>query len=166
MKFEIKHCSVLDSGAEVIVNAANNNLSYGGGVCGAIFEKAGVEDLEYACSLYGFVETGDAVITDGFKSGAKYIIHSVGPNIWQNPNDWKDKLSAAYKRALELADDKAVKSIAFPCISTGIFGCPIEDATKIAIRVVSEFQPTSLDKCYFCCYTKEELNIYNRYLKC
>ena len=82
MKFEIKNCSVLDAGAEIIVNAANNYLSCGGGVCGAIFAKAGDLELEAECKEYGFVPTGSAAITSGLKTGAKYIIHAVGPNFY------------------------------------------------------------------------------------
>ena len=160
MKFEIKHCSVLDSNAEIIVNAANNYLSCGGGVCGAIFAKAGDLELEAECKEYGFIPTGSAAITNGLKTGAKYIIHAVGPNIYMDKNDWQEKLASAYRNSLLIADDAGVKSIAFPCISTGIFGCPLEESTEIALDVVSKFNPKNLDICCFCCYTEDEFETY------
>ena len=161
MKFEIKHCSVLDSGADIIVNAANNYLSSGGGVCGAIFAKAGEFELEEECKEYGFVPTGSAAITNGFNTGAKYIIHAVGPNIYLDRKDWQEKLASAYRNSLVIADDAGVKSIAFPCISTGIFGCPLEESAKIAIEVVTNFHAINLKNCDFCCYTEEEFKVYN-----
>ena len=160
MKFEIKHCSVLDAGADIIVNAANNNLSCGGGVCEAIFARAGDLELEAECKEYGYVPTGSAAITNGLKTGAKYIIHAVGPNIYIDKEDWQEKLASAYRNSLIIADNAGVKSIAFPCISTGIFGCPIEEATGIAMQVVKSFNPKHLDKCYLCCYTEDEYYIY------
>ena len=162
MKFEIKHCGVLDAGANIIVNAANNYLSSGGGVCGAIFAKAGDLELEAECKEYGFVPTGSAAITNGLKTGAKYIIHAVGPNIYIDRKDWQDKLASAYRNSLLIADDAGVKSIAFPCISTGIFGCPLEESAKIAMDVVTVFNPKNIDICYFCCYTEDEYETYKR----
>ena len=162
MRFEIKHCSVLDAGADIIVNAANNYLSSGGGVCGAIFAKAGDVELEAECKEYGYVPTGSAAITNGLKTGAKYIIHAVGPSINIDKNDWQEKLASAYRNSLIIADDASVKSIAFPCISTGIFGCPIEEATHIALNVIANHDSKILDICYLCCFTEEEYKEYQR----
>jgi len=133
-------------------------------VCGAIFEKAGFEELEKECKQYGgYVNTGSAVITNGYKTGAKYIIHAVGPNIYNNTNNWQEKLASAYRKSLEIADEVMAKSIAFPCISTGIFGCPLEEATQIAINEIKNFQPTNLEICYFACFTEREYQIYSNY---
>ena len=92
MRFEIKYCSVLDADADIIVNAANNYLSSGGGVCGAIFAKAGELELEAECKEYGFVPTGSATITNGLKTGAKYVIHAVGPNIYIDRKDYNNAI--------------------------------------------------------------------------
>ena len=162
MVFEIKHCSVLDAGSEIIVNAANNYLSCGGGVCGAIFAKAGDLELEKECREYGFVPTGMAAITYGLNTGAKYIIHAVGPSIYIDKEDWQEKLASAYRNSLLIANDVGAKSIAFPCISTGIFGCPLEESAQIALKVVSEFNSKNIDICYFCCYTEDEFETYKR----
>ncbi|MBE5738956.1 MAG: hypothetical protein E7354_04440 [Clostridiales bacterium] len=164
MKFEVRLCSVLDSGTDIIVNAANNYLSRGGGVCGAIFERAGAELLEAECRVWGYVKTGSVATTNGFQSGAKYIIHAVGPNFYIDHQDWQEKLESVYKKSLLVADDLGVNSIAFPCISTGIFGCPIEESAKIAVRVVREFQPKNLKNCVLCCFTDGEYSVYNALL--
>jgi len=161
MKFEIKKCSVLDSCADIIVNAANNYLTEGGGVCGAIFAKAG-EGLGRECEEYDYVETGSVVITNGYNTGAKYIIRAVGPNYWIDKDSWREKLASAYRNSLFVADDASVKSIAFPCISTGIFGCPKEESAEIAMRVVESFKSKNLQLCLLCCFSDEEYEIYNK----
>ena len=162
LKVEIKHASVLDVGADIIVNAANNNLLPGGGVCGAIFEKAGYDKLRDECKKYGHVETGGAVITEGFDTGADYIVHAVGPSIYENRDDWKEKLEKAYENALFVTDKLHLKSIAFPCISTGIFGCPLTEAAHIALNVVTRFGLSKLQECYMCCYSEKEYKEYER----
>ena len=162
MKFEIKHCSVLDAGSEIIVNAANNYLSCGGGVCGAIFAKAGDLELEAECKEYRYVQTGSVAVTNGLKTGAKYIIHAVGPNFYIDKYDWQEKLANAYRNALFTAEDAQAKSIAFPCISTGIFGCPFNEATHIALNEIACHEANSLEVCYLCCYTDVEYKEYTR----
>ncbi|MBO7219187.1 MAG: macro domain-containing protein [Clostridia bacterium] len=166
LKVEIKHASVLDVGADIIVNAANSNLLPGGGVCGAIFEKAGYDKLCNECKKYGRVETGEAVITEGFDTGADYIIHAVGPSIYDNRTDWQDKLASAYRESLRFADrckNSVETSIAFPCISTGIYGCPLTESAHIALNVVTNFVAwDELSKCYLCCYTEKEYKEYER----
>lgn len=162
MRFEVKFCSVLDAGADIVVNAANNYLSCGGGVCGAIFQKAGVELLEEECKQFGFVKTGSAVITNGFNSGAKYIIHAVGPSICEDKDDWREKLASAYRNSLIIADKTNENSVAFPCISTGIFGCPFNESTHIALNEVANFDAKNLEVCYLCCFNEYEYKIYNK----
>jgi O-acetyl-ADP-ribose deacetylase (regulator of RNase III) len=123
---------------EAIVNAANEQLLPGGGVCGAIHRAAGPE-LANACAMIGRCPTGEARITPGFRLGAKHVIHAVGP-VWSGGRSGEDDLLAgAYRTSLELARDHRVKSIAFPAISTGIYGFPLDRATKIAVATIAAF---------------------------
>ena len=165
MKFEIIHNSVLNVKSDIIVNAANQFLEYGGGVCGAIFQKAGVDELTKECMKHKMVYPGSAVVTSGCNSGAKYIIHAVGPRYWADKEDWKIKLKSTYQKSLELADELQVKTIAFPCVSTGIFGCPLHEASIIAMQTIANYQAINIEVCYVCCYTQEEFNMYINNLK-
>lgn len=125
--------------AEAVVNAANEHLSVGGGVCGAIFEAAGRRELESACKQLGGCPTGSAVVTPGFGLKARWIIHAVGP-IWRGGSWGEDALlRSAYRSALERASELGVRSVALPLISTGIFGFPIDRALAIATSEISAF---------------------------
>ena len=134
---------------DVIVNAANEGLLAGGGVCGAIFAAAGADELSAACAEIGSCSTGSAVITDscGLRSvGIKYIVHAVGP-IWRIADEESDEarlldeqLAGAYRESLSLAESVGAGSIAFPAISTGIYGFPAERAASIAVGVCLEFK--------------------------
>ena len=118
----IQNISITDLATDAIVNAANEGLWAGGGVCGAIFRAAGHDRLQEACNKIGHCDTGSAVITPGFRLKAKYVIHAVGP-VWRGGNDHEPKLLyGAYYRALELAMENSCASIGFPLISAGIFG--------------------------------------------
>ena len=118
--------------ADAIVNAANGGLVRGGGVCGAIFRGAG-RALDDACRMIGHCDTGDAVMTPGFELPADYIIHTVGP-VWRGGGENEPALLAScYDKSLALAEINGLKSVAFPSISTGIFGYPTEAAAKIAV---------------------------------
>jgi O-acetyl-ADP-ribose deacetylase (regulator of RNase III) len=120
---------------DAIVNAANVHLARGAGVCGAIFAAAGPE-LDAACARLGRCETGDAVVTPGFRLAARFVVHTVGP-VWHGGAQGEPELLAScYRRAIEVASDAGARSIAFPAISTGIFGYPPEDAAEIAVRTV------------------------------
>ncbi len=124
---------------DVIVNAANTALQMGGGVCGAIFRAAGPEKLQAACDKLAPIKTGEAVITDGFKSKAKYIIHTAGP-IYQGGNTAQEKqLYDCYFNSLKLASEKNLKSIAFPLISAGIYGYPPNKALSTALKSIHDF---------------------------
>ncbi|MBQ9358020.1 MAG: macro domain-containing protein [Abditibacteriota bacterium] len=124
--------------ADAIVNAANIHLAPGGGVCGAIFAAAGSE-LEKECREIGFCAPGNAVITSGGRSGARYIIHAVGP-IWKGGVDMEEEyLASAYTSALRLAAEHKVKTVAFPLISAGIYGYPREAALQVATRAINDF---------------------------
>ncbi|MCR4560062.1 MAG: macro domain-containing protein [Bacteroidales bacterium] len=124
---------------DVIVNAANTALQMGGGVCGAIFRAAGPSELQAACDKLAPIKTGEAVITDGFKSKAKYIIHTAGP-IYQGGNTAQEKqLYDCYFNSLKLASEKNLKSIAFPLISAGIYGYPPNKALSTALKSIHDF---------------------------
>ena len=124
--------------AEAIVNTANKTLLGGGGVDGAIHRVAGPELLE-ECKKLGGCETGEAKITKGYNLPAKNVIHTVGP-VWQGgEKDEEEKLAACYRNSLKLAAENNIKSVAFPSISTGAYGFPIEKAVVIALREVKNF---------------------------
>ena len=130
----VVHGSVVDSGCDAVVNAANNQLLRGSGVCGAIFAAAG-EELDNECAEIGWCDTGDAVITGAYDLDTKYIIHTVGPVYEGHPRDGM-LLSRCYTRCMDLASMYHCDSIAFPCISCGIYGFPLEEACAIAVESV------------------------------
>jgi O-acetyl-ADP-ribose deacetylase (regulator of RNase III) len=122
---------------DVIVNAANTALVAGGGVCGAIFRAAG-PGLAAACAELGGCATGDAKATPGFSLPARWIIHAVGP-VWAGGDRGEpERLASAYRRSLEVAEGLGAASVAFPAISTGIFGYPLEAATDVALGAVRD----------------------------
>ena len=123
---------------EIIVNAANSELMMGGGVCGYIFRAAGADRLQKACNEIGYCETGSAVITPGFDL-CRYIVHAVGPVWYGGKNNEPEALYSAYQSAMKLAKEHKCASIGFPLISAGIYGYPLNDAWKIAIRSISDF---------------------------
>lgn len=136
---EIKKTGITDTDCEAIVCPANNYLLAAGGVCGEVFKAAGREELLEACRELKYCETGKAVITPGFGLKQKYIIHAVGP-IWQNEKyGEEDALRGAYRNSLRLAAEKELKSVAFPLLSAGIYGCPVTLAWKIAFESVMDF---------------------------
>ena len=138
---------------DAIVNAANESLAPGGGVCGAIHRVAGPE-LARACAAIGHCPTGEARITPGFRLPARYVIHAVGP-VWRGGAEGEaDLLASAYRSALELADAHGLRSIAFPAISTGIYGYPLEQAAAVAVRTVREFGK-GLQLVVFACFDPE-----------
>ncbi|MHC1774454.1 MAG: O-acetyl-ADP-ribose deacetylase [Lentimicrobium sp.] len=148
---------------DAVVNAANSRLLGGGGVDGAIHRAAGPELLA-ACRLLGGCETGKAKVTSGFRLPARYIIHAVGP-VWRGGNSGEPELLAScYSQSLQLAVENQCKSIAFPNISTGIYGFPKADAAEIALKTVSDFiQKHNLpEQVIFTCFDDENLEIYNR----
>lgn len=162
---------------DAIVNAANQVMLGGGGVDGAIHRAAGPE-LYKACLKVPEVRpgvrcpTGEARITPGFRLPAKYVIHTVGPVYRDGQHGEPEKLAACYRNSLALAAENGCKSIAFPCISTGVYGYPIEDAAKIAVREVREFLSHAEARrggeeemeVVFCCFSERDAAVYKRLL--
>jgi O-acetyl-ADP-ribose deacetylase (regulator of RNase III) len=147
---------------DAIVNAANTALARGGGVCGAIFQAAGPA-LDDACRAIGACETGDAVATPGFGLPAGHVIHAVGP-MWNGGDAGEaELLASAYRRALEVADEIDARRVAFPAISTGIYGYPLDEATAIAVRTVGEAE-TQVELVRFVCFDSKTLAAYERAL--
>ena len=135
----IKKISITDLSADAIVNAANEGLWAGGGVCGAIFRAAGHNKLQAACNKIGGCATGSAVITPGFGLKSKHIIHAVGP-VWRGGESNEPQLLyGAYKNSLQLAMENNCHSLAFPLISAGIFGYPKDKAWRKAIQACKDF---------------------------
>jgi len=122
---------------DAIVNAANTSLMAGGGVCGAIFTAAGVENLQKACEPLAPIQTGDAVITKGFSLPAKYVIHTAGPVYKGGEQDEERLLRSCYVNSLDLAKKNKCNSIAFPLISSGIYGYPKDEALSVATSAIS-----------------------------
>jgi O-acetyl-ADP-ribose deacetylase (regulator of RNase III) len=150
---------------DAIVNAANERLAPGGGVCGAIHRAAGPE-LAEACAAVAPCPTGEARITPGFRLKAHHVIHAVGP-VWHGGGLGEDGLLAAcYRNSLDLAAANGIRSIAFPAISTGIFGYPLERATGIAIAAVRErlAEHPDMEQVTFSCFGAQPAALYRRLL--
>jgi len=148
---------------DAIVNAANSSLLGGGGVDGAIHRAAGPE-LLHECRLLGGCKVGEAKITKGYRLPAKFIVHTVGP-VWRGGTHGEPELLAScYRNSLQLAADKGAYSIAFPCISTGVYGYPVELAAQVAVAAVNSSLPElgSIREVIFCCFSASNFAVYQR----
>ena len=162
----LKRGDITKEKADAIVNAANRTLLGGGGVDGAIHRAGGPAILE-ECRTLGGCETGDAKITTGGKLPARHVIHTVGP-VWSGGSrDEPDKLASAYRRSMEVASENGVKTIAFPSISTGAYGYPIEKAADIAVKTVAKYleEHHDIERVTFVLFSDEDLKVYEEALK-
>jgi O-acetyl-ADP-ribose deacetylase (regulator of RNase III) len=163
---EIVEGDITQLDVDAIVNAANETLLGGGGVDGAIHRAAG-PDLLIECRTLGGCPTGQAKITGGYRLKARHVIHTVGP-VWRGgANEEAALLASCYSESLAVADAHGLRSIAFPAISTGVYGYPWEPATAIAIGQVASYLDTgagSANRIVFCCFGRQMLDLYRRVL--
>ncbi len=148
---------------DAIVNAANNALRRGAGVCGAIFAAAGPE-LDEACAVIGHCDTGGAVVTPGFALPARWIVHAVGP-VWQGGGaNEEELLASAYRRSMEVAAEAGARSLALPAISTGVFGFPPDRAATIAVDTVRRFTDPRLERIVLVAFDRDTYERYQQLL--
>ena len=169
MNIEIITGDITRLEVDAIVNAANCGLLGGGGVDGAIHRAAGRELLEECLKLVEGLpghrgKTGDAYITGAGRLPCKHVIHTPGPVYYDGQHGEPELLAHCYENSLRRAEEKGCTSIAFPCISTGVYGYPKEEAAQIAVKTVQGFSPVSLQKVIFCCFEAGDAAIYKRIL--
>lgn len=156
---------VAQKGFDAVVNAANAELRPGGGVAGAIHRAAG-PGLEEECRPLAPIKTGEAVMTKGYRLPNPYVIHVLGP-LYGGEEHPAEKLALAYRNALQLADDRGLQSVAFPAISTGAFGYPMEEAAEVAFWTILNLLPElrSIRRIRFVLYRQKDLEVHERVLR-
>ena len=159
-RIELQQGDITRLTVDAIVNAANSALAGGGGVDGAIHRAAGWDELQAACRKLGRCDTGDAKITPGFKLQARFIIHTVGPVFRGGGQGEAELLASCYRRCLEVAQENGVKTIAFPAISTGVYGYPFAEATEIALRTTAAFlgQSAGIEHVIFVFFSRSDFD--------
>jgi len=167
MKIDVIRDDITKQQVDAIVNAANESLMGGGGVDGVIHRAAGSE-LKEECKTLNGCPTGQAKVTKGYNLPADYVIHTVGP-VWKGgAKDEEELLASCYKESLKRADELNIKIIAFPNISTGVYGFPKRKAAEIALKSVEEYpgiESTGVEKVIFVCFDEENYSIYQELLK-
>ena len=164
-RIRILRGDITEQRVDAIVNAANTSLLGGGGVDGAIHDAAGPELLE-ECRSIGGCPTGEARLTDGHNLPARYVIHTVGPRYRDGRHRETELLANCYRNSLQLALENGIRTLAFPAISTGAYGYPLQEATRIAVSEVSKFLDAhpELESVVFVCFDEETAAVYRREL--
>ena len=164
-KLRALQANIVTLSVDAIVNAANSSLLGGGGVDGAIHRAAGSELLE-ECRKLGGCKVGEAKLTKGYQLPARFIIHTVGP-VWRGgKNGEPELLASCYRGSLAIAEKHEMKSIAFPSISTGVYGYPIELAARVAVETVCDVvrKSSMIEEIIFCCFSQSDLDVYKSLL--
>ncbi len=163
MRIEAVQGDITKEDVDAVVNAANEALAGGGGVDGAIHRAAGAEQLQEACRALGGCPTGEVRVTPGFRLPARWIIHAVGPRYRDGRHGEAELLASCYRRALEAADELGARSVAFPAISTGVYGYPSEEAARIAVETLRS-TPTAVELVRLVAFDAETLRLYEEEL--
>ena len=164
MRIEAVRGDITTEQVDAVVNAANQALAGGGGVDGAIHRAAGAKELHDACAALGGCPTGEAKATAGFGLVARWIIHAVGPRWRGGGHGEADQLASCYRRSLQVADELGARSVAFPAISTGIYGYPPEEAARIAVETVRS-TPTEVELVRLVAFDEATHRLYAKLLK-